>query len=255
MPLVSDRAICLRKTEYSETSQVVTLLTQTHGLVRAIVKGAHRQTKAGSGRFDGGLDLLDEGTAQFTDHVDRDLNTLTEWRVLEGHRQLRRTTRSMFLGLYLAELVSSLFEPHDPHPGLFERLNLTLSALGGPCSEPAGLAMALEAVREAGLMPMLGRCVNCQSPANERGFRSYSLAQGGVLCPTCAGRVNDAVKIDPVWPALAVRLLKLRRESQAEPDWPEVTPTQIRAIHRLLMAHLRQSAGLEFRLKHFLVGV
>src|SRR3712207_7995583 len=53
MPLVRDRCICLRRTEYSETSQILTLFAREHGIVRAIAKGAHRRTKAGASKFDG----------------------------------------------------------------------------------------------------------------------------------------------------------------------------------------------------------
>ena len=59
MSLVSDRCLCLRKTEYSETSQILTLLSRNHGLLRVIAKGAHRTTKAGASKFGGGIDLLD----------------------------------------------------------------------------------------------------------------------------------------------------------------------------------------------------
>ena len=58
MPLVRDRCICLRKVEYSETSQIVALFAREHGIIRLIAKGAHRRTKAGASKFDGGVDLL-----------------------------------------------------------------------------------------------------------------------------------------------------------------------------------------------------
>jgi DNA repair protein RecO (recombination protein O) len=105
MPLVADRCICLRKVEYSETSQILTLLAREHGIVKAIAKGAHRRTKAGASRFDGGVDLLDIGQAVFTSDPSREMSTLTEWKLQEGHPALRRNLRSLYLSLYAAELV------------------------------------------------------------------------------------------------------------------------------------------------------
>ena len=61
MSLVRDRCICLRKTEYSETSQILTLFGRDLGIVGVIAKGAHRRTKAGASKFDGGIVLLDVG--------------------------------------------------------------------------------------------------------------------------------------------------------------------------------------------------
>ena len=89
MPLVHDRCICLRKVEFSETSQILTLFARQHGINRVIAKGAHRRTKAGASKFDGGIDLLDVGEAVFSHDLAKDLPPLTEWGLREGHLELR----------------------------------------------------------------------------------------------------------------------------------------------------------------------
>src|SRR5437762_6823809 len=114
--IVSDSCICLRTTEYSETSQILSLFSRNHGLLRVIAKGAHRTTKAGASKFGGGIDLLDLAHALFTDRTDRDLATLTEWSLKDGHLALRQNLRAVYLAQYAAELVSLLIEEHDPHP-------------------------------------------------------------------------------------------------------------------------------------------
>src|SRR6476660_5222373 len=118
MPLARDRCLCLRKVEYSETSQILVLFAREHGIFRAIAKGAHRRTKAGASKFDGGVDLLDVGDAVFSHSPERDLCPLTEWHLSEGHLEMRRNLRAVYLGLYAAELVSMLIEEHDAHPEL-----------------------------------------------------------------------------------------------------------------------------------------
>src|SRR5437667_9811792 len=90
MPLSHDRCICLRKVEYSETSQIVTLLGRQHGIMRVIAKGAHRTTKQGASKFGGGIDLLDVAQAVFTLDLEKNLGTLTEWTLVEGNLHLRR---------------------------------------------------------------------------------------------------------------------------------------------------------------------
>jgi DNA repair protein RecO (recombination protein O) len=110
MPLVSDRCICLRKVEYSETSQILTLLAREHGITRVIAKGAHRKTKQGASKFGGVIDLLDLGEAVFSHAPDRDLAPLTEWSLQDGHLELRRSLRAVYLAQYAAELVSLVIE-------------------------------------------------------------------------------------------------------------------------------------------------
>src|SRR6476661_10931505 len=102
MALSRDRCICLRKVEFSETSQILTLFGRQHGLLRVIAKGAHRTTKAGASKFGGGIDLLDLAHAVFTDHTDRDLSTLTEWSLKDGHLSLRQNLRAVYLSQYAA---------------------------------------------------------------------------------------------------------------------------------------------------------
>src|SRR6476660_2778947 len=116
MPLARDRCLCLRKVEYSETSQILVLFAREHGIFRAIAKGAHRRTKAGASKFDGGVDLLEVGDAVFSHDPARDLTPLTEWHLREGHPELRRSLRGFYLGLYAAELIGRLVEEHDAHP-------------------------------------------------------------------------------------------------------------------------------------------
>jgi DNA repair protein RecO (recombination protein O) len=140
MPLSHDRCICLRKVEYSETSQILTAFGREHGLMRVIAKGAHRTTKAGASKFGGGIDLLDLGDAVFTLDLEKQLGTLTEWKLTEGHLELRKNLRAMYLAQYAAELVSFLIEEHDPHPDLFDQLEQTLTALATPHQEEAFLA-------------------------------------------------------------------------------------------------------------------
>ena len=126
MALVHDRCICLRKVEYSETSQILLLFSRDYGLQRVVAKGAHRRTKAGSSKFDGGVDLLDVGQAVFTQRLERDLGLLTEWSLREGHLELRNNLRGMYLALYAAELVGLLFEEHDAHPEAFDRRKVSV---------------------------------------------------------------------------------------------------------------------------------
>ena len=60
---VTDDAICLRVLDFSETSQIVGLLTRRHGLVPMIAKGSKRQSKKNS--MSGPLDLLTSGEVVF----------------------------------------------------------------------------------------------------------------------------------------------------------------------------------------------
>src|SRR5579859_1433873 len=191
MSLVHDRCICLRKVEYSETSQILTLFARDHGMTRVIAKGAHRRTKAGASKFDGGMDLLDVGEAVFSHDLARDLPPLTEWSLREGHLELRKNLRGIYLGLYGAELVSRLIEEHDPHPQLFDRLETTLPELATPRREEAFLSFQLDLLRESGYLAELFACVCCGSTMDDRASCYFSPARGGIVCRNCEQTTPD----------------------------------------------------------------
>ena len=100
MPLVSDRCICLRKTEYSETSQILTLLSRRLGIVRVMAKGAASQNKGGASRFDGGIDLLDVGHAVFSD--DTSARAVPADRLEAGRRPspITQQPAALYLAVY-----------------------------------------------------------------------------------------------------------------------------------------------------------
>src|SRR5687768_11028597 len=202
MALARDRCVCLRKIDYSETSQILQLFGRDHGLLRVIAKGAHRRTKAGASKFDGGIDLLDVGDAVFTFDPARDLNTLTEWGLREGHLGLRGSLRAMYLAQYAAELVGLLFEEHDPHPPVFDRLLAMLPELAAPRVEEAFLTFQLDLLRESGYLPEMEGCVECGFAAGDYDFAYFSPGRGGVVCRNCEGAVTDRLAFD-------LRLLRL----------------------------------------------
>jgi DNA repair protein RecO (recombination protein O) len=248
MALVHDRCICLRKHEYSETSQIVTLFSRGHGVIRAIAKGAHRRTKAGASKFDGGVDFLDLGDAVFTHDPAKDLAMLTEWHLADGHLHLRQDLRRMYLALYAGELVSLLVEEHDPHPDLFDRLYQTLTELGSPRSEETFLAFQLDLLRETGYLPELTGCVACGVELDDRQIAGFSPSRGGMVCSPCAGSVGDRMALDPRLLRLVQGILRLPRTNGEILRLPRLTRHQTDPLNNLLARHVQHTLARPLRL-------
>lgn len=251
MSLVHDRCICLRKVEYSETSQILTLFGRTHGLVRVIAKGAHRTTKAGESKFSGGVDLLDMGDAVFTNRAEKDLSTLTEWALRDGHLELRRSLRGLYLGFYAAELVSMLILEHDPHTQLFDRLAETLSELPTPRAEQAFVAFELDLMRETGYLPELGACVSCGVQLAGRG--SFVPARGGMVCRNCESAFPDRVNFDGRLLGVMQYVLTLSRGNGSTKRLPSLTRHQSDPINRLIAEHVQHTLGRRLRLPKYVL--
>ena len=253
MPLSADRCICLRKVEYSETSQILLLLARRHGLMRVIAKGAHRTTKAGASKFGGGIDLIDIGEAVFTLDLEKQLGTLTEWKLQEGHLELRLNLRAMYLAQYAAELISFLIEEHDPHPELYDRLEQTLGDLATPRQEEAFLAFELDLLRETGYLAELSACVSCSAEVSDRGPVYFSPQRGGVVCRQCEAVVPDRLGVDNRLLRMVQSILRLPRTAGAAQRLPRLTRHQTDPINRLLAEHVEQTLGRRLRLPSYVL--
>lgn len=254
MALVSDRCICLRKTEFSETSQILTLFAREHGVTRVIAKGAHRRTKAGASKFDGGIDFLDVGQAVFQHEPARDLPLITEWNLREGHLALRKTLRGIYLGLYAAEMVDRLIEEHDPHVELFDRLEAVIPQLATARREEHFLAFELELLRESGYLPELMACVSCGTPQDGRQAIYFSSAEGGIICRDCEGHFPGRIEQDPRLLRLLQTILKLPRSNGSILRLPQLTRHQTDPINRMLTAHVEQTLGRRLRMPRWVLG-
>ncbi|MGN6626603.1 MAG: DNA repair protein RecO, partial [Tepidisphaeraceae bacterium] len=193
-----DRAICLRKYDYSETSQILTLFGRQSGIVRVIAKGAHRRTKAGASKFDGGVDLLDIGDCVYIDR-ERELSTLTEWKLLSGNLTLRRSLRGVILGQSIAEIITLLLAERDPHPAMFDRLRVTLPRLGGEQGQELFLSLLIDVIEMTGFLPDLVS----DSPGGQR-------ADAGLW------RIAETMRRLPRERGLPIRLPRLTRR-QTDP--------------------------------------
>ena len=220
--MTRDRAICIRKTDFSETSQILSLFGRTHGVIRVIAKGAFRRSKAGLSKFDGGIDLLDYGECLYIAKAGRDLATLTDWKQLNGHRELRRSLPGVLLGQSVAEIVGHLLPEQDPHPAMFDRVAATLSHLAGDRGEEHFLALLIDLLSEAGYRPDFGEP---QTPG---------------------GRTDSGLT------RIAAALTKLPRERGVVQRPPELSRPQVIRLTDFLFAQVRQITGRPLLTREFL---
>lgn len=197
MAILKDLAVVLRLTDWSETSQIVTVLSREHGQLRLVAKGVRRGTRQ---RFAAGLDLLELGELGYLPaRGDAQLATLTDWRQRESFVGLRRELVRLYGGLYAAELVAAMTLEDDPHPGLFDALVQTLHALAGEAAPAPQLTIFQRALLEAiGYAPDLSRCVDCRRPiAGRGGAVFFSAGAGGLLCRDCEGLHVEKWRVRP----------------------------------------------------------
>ena len=144
------RAIVLRKTKLTETSLIVSFITETHGRLKAVAKGA-RKTK---GAFSGQLDLFYLCEISLRPSSKSELHTLTEARLIEPHGDIRQHYLRLLFASYASELIELATEPEHASPELFHLMERLLKYLSEKAPDRRALAFfEMEICRASGIEP------------------------------------------------------------------------------------------------------
>lgn len=202
-------ALVIRQADWSESSRVVTFFTREFGRISAVAKGAKRL----KGPFEIALDLLTACRIVFIRKSSGGLDILTECQLISRFKPHERDLDSLYSGYYVAELLSELTEPDDPHPILYAEALSTLNHLAeGIFPRLTLLRFELTVLREIGQLPAFDHCVACNQPITPESSYALWLSQGGIVCRNCQHEDSSPNRI----PAGTVAVL--RRLSQPETD-------------------------------------
>jgi DNA repair protein RecO (recombination protein O) len=186
MSLVSTPAVILQTFRYSETSKIVRLATRDLGVQSAIAKGVLRPRSP----FGASLETLSEGVAQLYHKETRDLQTMAAFDVTDLRRGLAGDLGRFAGAAALAEVMLKM-APAAPLPAAYDTFTRALDALAtadAPEADAAAARWIWLLVGVLGFAPELDACVrDGTAVAGNGGGVAFSTAEGGVLCPKCAG--------------------------------------------------------------------
>ena len=239
MSAIKDQAVCLRRKEYSETSQLVTLFARVSGKIRAIAKGSRRS----KGRFGGGIELLSAGRILFIPAKgDSSLATLSEFELQESFSGLRHRLLNLYCAQYAADLLAEFTEDQDPHETLYDAFYQTLTELE-QTEMPVNVLVSFEAalLREVGLTPQWLHCCQCAREVPENRRLYFSSSQGGMLCRDCEPHVCEKRFVEP-------EVIKILQNTQA------LETADLRVVveaHEVLSYHQRELLGKQTNIMKF----
>jgi DNA repair protein RecO len=265
---LTDDAVCLRVTDFSETSQIVGLFTRRHGVVPLIAKGAKRQSKKNT--MSGPLDLLTAGEVVFILPREQagyaaasaangtQLGTLAAWELADHRGILRASLGGLNAGMVCAELTTHLLHPHDPHDALFDDLQAALTLLAAPGQRArTAVAYAKAALVAAGYWPQWTHCLACDRPTADAPMR-FSSRAGGVLCGHGQGcHVDNAGPTHAVPGRLAVALDRLPLPSAllAQPPERPADEGALQTAMGLLLSHVEALTDKAMRTRFLLPSI
>lgn len=264
-------AVVLRRRDYADADRIVTVFTPGMGKQSLIAKGARKTTSRKAGH----LELFSHANLQVAQA--RTWDIITEANTVEPFRHLRTDLDAIGYASYACELIDCFSEEDDENQVLWELLLLLLRELDqwaaarqtpSDASTPAVPAAPvsqgdaphaidvdvllrwyeLHLLSVTGFQPQLFHCLDCGREL-EPVVNFLVLHEGGVICPACRARRNEAEEIDP-------DVLKVLRYLQARP-WHEVAhltvrPVIMRTVQNVLYRYLLTILERQLRSTDFL---
>lgn len=229
MPRFKDQAICIRHIDWSESSQVVVLLTLEHGKLRGVAKGSKRVSPSAVQRFSGGIELLTMGQVVAVSKRTAELATVTEWDLENDYHFLRQNLRGQRLAMYGADLANAMLADEDAHPGAFKAVSDFLDGL----AEPDWQALALlrfqwALLEDCGYRPELGRDVRRDGLLGEAKAYTFDPVAGGL---TIENGIDD-------W-RVRRQTVELLRKLSAGEDISNANADSVGRANRLLCVYAR----------------
>jgi DNA repair protein RecO (recombination protein O) len=180
VPTYRDSGVVLRTHKLGESDRIITLLTRTHGRVRAVARGVRRTTS----KFGARLEPMGLVDAQL--HIGRSLDSVTQVESLFSFgADLASDYPRWTAAQAICETAERLTpEEREPATAQFQLLVAGLRALAQR-EHDAGLVLDAYLVRSlavAGWAASFDACARCGEPGPHR---SFSLPGGGALCPDC----------------------------------------------------------------------
>lgn len=183
MPLITTEAIILQTHAYSETSKILRLLTQTHGVRSAIARGALRPKS----RYGGLLEPFTVGMATLYLKDGRDLQTMSGFELVRSGQALGRDLLRFGAASLLAEVVlRTASEAADP--ALYEQVRRALHRLERAepeAVESTALAETWALTDRLGFGPELEECLTCGRMLDAAEEAVFDHGAGGVRCVEC----------------------------------------------------------------------
>jgi DNA repair protein RecO (recombination protein O) len=209
-------AIVLRSWPFGESDKIVSFLTEAHGKLTGIAKGAKRSKK----RFVNSLEPFSFVNLNFQDRSQTSLALILGCELQKSYKNLIASLEKIAFASYCVEITDGLIGEREENRLVFEHLKRSLGYLESQETSVTFLiGFELRLLSLAGYQPFLDSCSRCgiyrprlYEPIQMAQARWYfSFRDGGILCASCSKLRKEIVP-------MSSETLDLMINLQQEPD-------------------------------------
>lgn len=239
MPLIETESIVLKSYNLAEADRIVVLLTEEHGVVRGVAKGAKRLKS----RFGSGLEPFSEVRATYFQKDNIELVSLQGAELIRSNFDVASEPDFLQKFSFLGDLLISFLPPHDPNERAYRMVRACIdAAAAGTASLPAlGFYFELWLLKLAGYMPDWARCDNCGRGFEENEEANVQ-ANFHLLCSICR-RAASTRTLDAAGRSLVTEAMRLA--PTAFVVFAEQHTGTLDSLSRILREMISQAVGYE----------
>ena len=201
-------AIVLRSWPFGESDKIVCFLTENHGKVTGIAKGAKRSKR----RFMNSLEPFSSVTLRFQDRPHGNLTFIVAADLGRSFKQLTASLEKIACASYMVEITGGLIGEREENPLVFQHLKDGLGYLDENDTSLKFLTIfELKLLRLTGYRPLLNECKRCGKDRfnNLTNQWHFSPRDGGIFCEACSRWTTEILPLN-------AKALEVLAELQAE---------------------------------------
>lgn len=193
MSLNETESLVLKSYTLAEADKIVVFLTQNHGLIKGVAKGAKRLKS----RFGGTLEPFSIVTLTFFQKEDRELVSIRNLELKKSYFEKAGDTEFLKKFSYLVELLIEFAPPNEPNEKLYRMALICLETAikENNSLDSISLYFELWILKLAGYLPDWKSCSNCKNFFKDAETASLQI-NFHLLCNKCQKGGNT--QISPV---------------------------------------------------------
>lgn len=240
-------AIILRTWPFGESDRIISVLTESHGKITGIARGAKRSRK----RFANSLEPLSLVMLRFQDRPHSSLAFILACELQSGYKRLVTSLEKIAYASYFVEITDGLIGEREENRLVFDHLREGLIHLEEQETSLIFLtAFELKLLQLAGYQLLFDGCRRCGLDRLRLATAwHFSLRDGGLLCASCARLRKEIFPLS----TRALELLTLiqnQRATQVAND--RLVPSVLKEIRSVLSRYLQWQLNKEIRSASFL---
>ncbi|PIP72762.1 MAG: DNA repair protein RecO [Nitrospinae bacterium CG22_combo_CG10-13_8_21_14_all_47_10] len=235
MALYKTRAIVIKSMNLSESDRLVTFMTESHGKVKCVAKGARKIKN----QFWGALEPMSLINLIYFGKEHQSLFRLNNSDIIESFQTIRDDFGKLYTGIYFLDLINAMILEGHREPKVFSLLYQALAALDQQTElEALRRLFEIRLLALSGYKPQLEHCIFCRK-GPENGLIPFSFAHNGILCKSCSNRARVDIQFSTGTRNYIKKLLDVEIKTCERLKFPKAQMDEIgKVTHRLVLSHL-----------------